>query len=171
MDRKAVFTAAFNEFLESQKQVTHETRTQRRFKDEATGGYKYTADEWTPVREPNFKQEIIPQTLTNEDLKHDRWPAPCYRFTLANGQVIETFVQRSREFLSHNLTVDFLGLRLVNKTGKGENIQFTPGANVDELCWGEAEMNEFLPQIVGNAATRGRTPKALEVREPNPVNA
>lgn len=166
MDRKAVFTPAFNEFLDSQKRVTHEVRTQRRYKED--NGFKYAADEWTPVMEPSFKQEVIPQSLTNEDLAHDRWPAPCYRFTLANGQIIETFVQRSREFLSHNLTVDFLGLRLVNRTGKGEATRFSPGENVEELCWGEADMNEFLPQIVGNST--GRTPKVLEVREPQPVN-
>jgi hypothetical protein len=176
MDRRAVFTPSFNEFLESQQRVAHQVREQRRFPQGNPGEYKYAASEWKDVLEPSFRQEIIPQTLSEEDVRKDRWPSAIYRFHLANGTVIESFVQKSRDFLSNNVTVDFMGLRRVLlKKGTGTKTveaEYEPGQLIEEFCWGEADVNQYLP-TAGNAGRGGnnRMPAVLEVTEPQPVGS
>lgn len=164
MDRRAMFTPVFAEFLDSQKRVVREERTQSRYPAPEGKGYQYTSTEWRQIMEPSYIEQIVPQTLSDADVQNDRWPAAIYCFQLADGKQIETFVQRSREFHSMNLTVDFMGLRRVMRNGTREIIE--------EFCWSDAEMNDYLPQIASGGSTTGtgrRTPKALEVEEPQPV--
>lgn len=160
MDRRAIFTPAFNEFLATQQRTKCQEQKRQRFKQE-DGSFKYHSDEWTDVMEPSYTQEVIPSTLTEADIHADRWPIAYYRFTLANGQVIETFAQQSRDFHSQNLTVDFMGLRRIVKNGDP--------IILDELSWTPSEINEYVPRIAGNR--QGQRVRGLEVTEPEAVGA
>jgi hypothetical protein len=155
MDRKAVFTPAFQEFLTSQQIVEHQERTQSRYRQE-DGTFKMHATEWRDILRPSYRQEILPQTLTVADVQHDRWPVACYRFHLKDGTILETFAQHTREFLGNDMTVDFMGLQRVVE-GKEPEI-------MDQFCWSISEVNEYLPGVMGN-----RRGSNMEVMEPNPV--
>lgn len=151
MDRRAIFTPAFTEFLKTQQESNCEQQTLKRFR-QPDGTYKYLGTEWTSVMEPSYRQDLIPQTLTEDDVQRGRWPIARYRFTLANGKVIETFAQDTREYLSNNLTIDFMGIREVLKSGATREM--------DEFSWTKEEMNDH---VVGNM--RGT------ILEPLPVPA
>lgn len=155
MDRVACFTPAFREFLDGQMEVSHQEQTRQRFRQE-DGSYKYAASEWKDILKPSYTEQLVPQTLTEEDVHNDRWPVALSIITLKNGKRIETFVMHSRMFHGQNLTLDFMGVREV-----------TSQKPVDELCWTTAEINDYLPKVGGNR----RTVKALEVPEPNPIGA
>lgn len=134
MDRRAIFTPAFTAFLATQQRTNCEQQTLKRYR-QTDGTYKYVGSEWTEMMEPSYRQEMIPQTLAPEDLQRGRWPIALYRITLENGKVIETFAQSSREFLSNNITIDFMGLREVLKNGQTREM--------DEFSWTDGEMNDY----------------------------
>lgn len=134
MDRRAIFTPAFTAFLATQQRLAYEQQIRRRYR-QPDGTFKYSAEEWQEVKEPSYRQDVIPQTLTDEDLQRGRWPIAIYRITLENGKIIETFAQSSREFLSNDITIDFMGLREVLKNGETREM--------DEFSWTDGEMNDY----------------------------
>jgi hypothetical protein len=159
VDRKAVFTGAFREFLDTQRRVVCEERTQRRYVGEGDEK-KWSVTEWREVEENTYKEEVLPQTLSEEDIKNDRWPAAIYIFTLEDGRKLRSFVQESRDFGAQNLRVDFMGIELLGKEPK----------KIEELCWGRSDINQYLPNVTGaQGRSRGRI-VGLEVDEPEPVS-
>lgn len=163
-DRRAVFTPQFRELLSSHVRVNKQQRMETRIKDAETGEWKYIRTEWKDVPEPAYREEILPQTLSNEDIRNDRWPPAIYRFIFDDGLILQSFVQASRDFGAQNLVVDFMGIQRVR-----------PGIEpkqIDDLCWGQAEINEYLPNVSGGGRGRNRGEiRGLETEEPEPVQA
>lgn len=154
MDRIAEFHPAFREFLDAQVRLDHEEQQVRRFRDEETGRFSYTKSEWRPVYVPDYVQEAMPQTLSEEDIRLDRWPAPIYIFRFKSGRQMVSKIQATREFHGLNITMDFMTVvdRLADGTEKP----------LPEFDWSPDEINNTMP---GARGARG-----LELREPEVIN-
>lgn len=128
LDRREVFSRSFSDFIKTQQMLDYEKQERRRYK-QPDGSYTYHGLNWTAVNRPNYKLEVMPQTLTDEELANELWPCPIVRITLANQQVIVSYVQESRDF--SGLRVDFLGF----KDSFGEVL--------NEYRWKLEDINEY----------------------------
>jgi hypothetical protein len=163
MDRLAEFHPAFREFLDAQVRIDHERQERRRYRDPDTNKFAYTQSEWTPIYVNDFIMEALPQTLSNEDLKMDRWPAPIYVFRFPSGRKLVSKIQATREFLGQNVTVDFM--TVVEQKRDGTEVP------LPEYNWAVEEINGFTPKTdrrgIGGRGRRGE----LELMEPETLNS
>lgn len=129
-DRKAVFPKLFETYLKTQEKVTHQLREQRRYPDPTVeGGFRFSQTNWEDVVEPSYKSEILPQTLTQEDIDNDRWPASVWRYEMEDGRVLMSFVVETRDYGSDDSVLDFMGIRDLS-------------TNEDLYTWTKEEINK-----------------------------
>jgi hypothetical protein len=162
MDRKAEFHPAFHEFLKAQTRLDHERQERRRYRDPDTGKYAYTQSEWSPIYVNDFIMEAMPQTLTDEDLSLERWPAPIYVFKFPSGRRLMSKIQATREFHGQNITCDFM--TVVERKDDGTEV------SLPEFNWVEDEINNFVPRTDRRGQGGRGGAGVLELDEPATLN-
>jgi hypothetical protein len=100
------FRSQWTNYLKTQVKVLWQERRIARI---GTEEFPVPGDDWKDYLGPSYREEVMPQTLTDKDVKANAFESMKHIYYLEDGRILESYIQKSA--IVGTEKVDYLGVR------------------------------------------------------------